>query len=457
MSWSSRAMNSIEKKVGAALLAMIRARRKAVSAPQVAGQARSGAIAPAKLREARFSDFDAVAELKQRWGLNADSFENWERLWRRNPALAASEVKRPIGWVLEADGSIVGYLGNISLLYRYGGKTLTAVTAHGLVVDPRYRAVGVSLVAAYFRQKTVDLFISTSAIEEVGKIALAFKASPVPQPEYDTALFWVLRPYSFAGALMQKLRLSPALARIGSVLVAVAVGADKILRRRWPKRIPTPYTVNEIGIDDIGDDFHDLWAEKQKEGCRLLAERTPDALRWHFDVPGDRGCARVLCCYRNDQLLGYTVVRTDTKEENGLRTSIIADMVARNDDPEIVTALWASAYDHAQHAGSYILEVLGFPPVVRKVASAWQPYRRKYPACPFYYKAADPVFHKMLSDPTFWYASPFDGDATLIRPSYSSSVPRRTCEMQMQTDFNTEDSARNIVSDVLEREHTEVL
>ena len=84
------------------------------------------------------------------------------------------------------------------------GKTLAAVTAHGLVVDPAYRAMSVTLVSAFFRQKAVDLFVSTSAIEAVGKIALAFKSSPLPQADYDTALFWVLKPYSFARVLMQK-------------------------------------------------------------------------------------------------------------------------------------------------------------------------------------------------------------------------------------------------------------
>jgi hypothetical protein len=444
-------MISIEKKVTSAILKMIRARRTASSAPQGDLPVHSAAaIAPAKLREARFSDFHAVAELKQRWGLNPDSFENWERLWRRNPALAQSNLERPIGWVLEADGAVVGYLGNVSLLYRYGDKTLTAATAHGLVVDPPYRAVGLTLVAAFFRQKSVDLFISTTAIEAVGKIALAFKSSPLPQPDYDTAFFWVLRPYGFARGLVKKLKLGPALSQIGSVLTALAVGTDKILRRRWVRKSSTGFTVREIGVDDIGNDFQDLWTAKQAEARCLLADRSPATLRWHFEIPGDRGSARVLCCYQQTELVGYTVVRIDTNQETGLRTSIIADLVAKQDDPEVVGVLWAAAYDTAKHAGSHILEVLGFPPNIRQVGLKWHPYRRKYPACPFYYKAADPVLHKALSDGTAWYASPFDGDATLIRPSYSTSASSAISKTRMQ------DASSPIVPNVLEQEHSEV-
>jgi hypothetical protein len=430
---------------------MIRARRTASAVPPGDFPVpSSAAIAPAKLREARVSDFHAVAQLKQRWGLNPDSLENWERLWRQNPALAQSRLERPIGWVLEADGAVVGYLGNISLLYRYGDKTLAAATAHGLVVDPPYRAVGLTLVAAFFRQKSVDLYISTTAIEAVGKIALAFKSSPLPQPDYDTALFWVLRPYGFAHGLLKKLKLGSALSQIGSALTALSVGTDKILRRRWVRQSSTGFTVREISVNDIGDDFQDLWAAKQDEGRRLLADRSPATLRWHFEIPGDRGSARVLCCYKQAELVGYTVVRSDTNQETGLRTSIIADLVAKQDDPEVVRVLWAAAYDTAKHAGSHILEVLGFPPSIRQVGLKWHPYRRKYPACPFFYKATDPLLHKALSDGAAWYASPFDGDATLIRPSYSTSAPPATSKIRVQAASN------NIAPNIIEPEHTEV-
>jgi len=276
-------MSAIEKTIGGAILKRIRARRAAASAQDVDLRARdSAATAPATLREARFSDFQAVADLKQKWGLNAESIENWERLWQRNPALVKGDPERPSGWVLEAAGAVVGYLGNISLLYRYDDKTLTAATAHGLVVDPAYRSLGLTLVAAYFRQKSVDLFISTSAIENVGKIALAFKSSAVPQQDYSTVLFWVLRPYGFGRALVKKLNLGPVLAQVSSVFVAIAVAGDKIVRRRRPRvsttaRPSAQLSVSQIQMDEVGADFQTLWTAKQKEGCRLLADRSPAA------------------------------------------------------------------------------------------------------------------------------------------------------------------------------------
>jgi hypothetical protein len=434
-------MGRIQEKITASILSMIRTRRKSASASQddLRFQPASG-LAPAKVREASFSDFNAVAALKQRWGLGADSFENWERLWRQNPALTDSKSNRPIGWVLEANGVVVGYLGNISLLCRYGDRTLTAATSHGLVVEPSYRAVALSLVATFFRQKAVDLFISTSAIESVGKIALAFKSSAVPQPDYDTVLFWVLQPRPFAQALMKKLQLKSAASRAGGILTSIAVGADKILRQRWPRPSSRVFEMKEISVHDIGDDFQSLWLEKSNQASRVFTNRSPAALKWHYLIPGDRGVVRVICGYQNEELVGYAVVRSDLDEESGLNKSLIADLIARRDDPEIIRALCVAAYKHAKSIGSDILEVAGFPPGIRNVFWQWNPYRRKLPSCPYYFKAADPALQQALSSATAWYACPFDGDATLIRPSYSTSVLSGSSAKRTEVSDNKEGS-----------------
>ena len=266
--------------------------------------------------------------------------------------------------------------------------------------------------AAFYRQRSVDLYLNTTAIEASGKISRAFNADPLPQADYETVLFWVLQPYPFAQAVMKKLRLRPTLSHLGAMLASLAVRADKILRRRWPRRCSTCFAVSEISVSDIGDDFQALWIEKLNERPRLLADRSPALLRWHFEIPPDGGTVRVLCCYKNSELLGYAVIRNDQDRATGLLRSMIADTLAKQDDPAVLRALWAAAYDHARHVGSDLLEVLGFPYDIRQVCSQWKPYQwTKDP--PFYYKAADPMLHQTLSDGMAWYATPFDGDGTL--------------------------------------------
>jgi hypothetical protein len=417
-------MGSFLEKISTAILARIRKRRTSPSPADNNHGPSTLEPPPAKLREATFADFDGVSELKQRSGIVADSPENWTRLWRANPALAGTAANRPIGWVLEAGGEIVGYIGNISLQCRYGNKTLSAVATHGFCADPAYRAVALSLASAFYRQKSVDFFVSSSAIEVSGKMALAYKCAAVPQPEYDTVLFWVLRPHSFARILMKELAVRSAISPIASVFVALVVAGDRIFRRRWPTCASTALTVSDGGLNAIGSDIGELWTEKLKEATRLYADRAPEVLRWHFEIPGDRGSVRIFRCHEDGKLKGYAILRSDVDPRDGIRRSIIADLIAKQDDPAVVRALWVAAYEHAKAVGSEILEVQGYPSYIREVSSDWRPYRRKYPACPYYYRATDPELHKALSNPAAWYACPYDGDATLIRPSYPSSDVR---------------------------------
>lgn len=406
---------SFEKKIIASILTRIRENRRTPSSKDIAPGFQSvEGLPPAQIREAALSDCTAVTELKRRWGLIPDTFENWQKLWVRNPALEQAGPHRPLGWVLEAAGAVVGYLGNISSTYSYGDKTLTAVTAHGLVVEPSYRATSLTLSAAFFRQTSVDLLLGTTAIEAVGKLSLAFRSNPLPQPDYDTVLFWVLRTPLFARSVARKLRLRPVLAYCASTVGSLAVAADKLIRRRWPRGSTRNLDVKRIEVREIGGDFETLWKAKRDEGLLLLADRRPSTLRWHFDIPGDRATTSVFCCYDNQALVGYLVIRHEPNPGDSPRRSVVCDMIALSNRSDIVRALFVAAYDEAKRAGSHILEVIGFPSKIRKVLLRWNPYQRKFPACPFYYKAVDPSFHDELSNEAVWFASPYDGDTTLM-------------------------------------------
>ena len=406
-------MASIETIVRNVVLEKIRSRRDSPS--ELDGDsAGTTPRAPARLREAKLSDYAAITDLKRRWGLTPDSLENWEHLWRHNPALKHMQTNRAIGWVLEAEGKVVGYLASISSLYRFGDKTLTAVIGSGFVAEPAYRALTVKLMGAFYAQKPVDLYISTTAIESTGKIACAFGCVPMPQEDYEKVLFWVLRPYPFVQTVMKKLQIKRSIIQVLSPFASLALGIDKLFRGRWPRRSATDLTVSEIKPNEIGNDFEILWNEKLSEGKRLLADRSLESLRWHYDVPGDQSKTIVLCCRKDDRLIGYLAIRDEAGLANGLRRSLIADILVKQDDPETLKALIVAAYKHAKHAGSDVLEVLGFPAGIRRQCAQWNPYIRTFPATPFYYKGATPALHKELADGAVWYGTPFDGDTTLM-------------------------------------------
>jgi hypothetical protein len=402
-------MSVIEKKIADLVLRRVRQVRS-----EEEHKALDSAVKTAKkatVREAQFPDCERVCALNSKLGLGPDSPENWKRLWQDNPAIGTEE-KAVIGWVLVASDEIVGFLGSIPMLYEYEGQTLKAGATCRLAVEPEYRAFTHLLVTSFFRQK-VDLFLDTTATVSAGKIMMAFKAVELPQKDYGKVLFWILDPGSFTKSVFKRLGINSSLKGIGSALASVAVQADMGLRRRPRGAKSGRYTIAETGVNDLGDEFQQFWSNKSRGVSRLRAKRTSSIMRWHFDPPGNSRVTRVLGCYLGSRLVGYGVVRHDHPASDGLRRSIIADLMIDESAPQVMDPLLAAIIRSAKDAGSHVLEVMGFPLEIREKFLQWKPYSRDYPACPYLYKARDPVLHQKLANENAWYACPFDGDATL--------------------------------------------
>jgi len=364
-------------------------------------------------REAQFSDFEAIAALKSRSGLSLDSLENWQRIWQRNPALNRTKARLPIGWVQESeDGQIVGYLGSVPLLYQLGDETLMATATTGLVADPAYRSRSLGLVGSFFRQ-SCDLYLDTTATPAAAKIMLAFKAQEVPQLDYGILFFWVIEAEAFLRATMRKLQVNENLGSIGAFFGSPLLQSDTFLRGRRPRSGSTQFTCRDLGPEQIGDDFQDLWLRKLQEPRRLLAWRTPEVLRWHFLVPNSGRKTCVLACYSNSRLQGYLILVIGRDPNLDLHKATVADLIAAADDPAVIRELLAVAYDFAKKERCDVLELLGFPQEIRRVCEESRPHRRAYPACPFLYKTGRTELRDVLIHEKAWYACPFDGDATL--------------------------------------------
>jgi hypothetical protein len=405
---------SLEKRIVASILSRIRESRTDAGSTDAVRLPVADHLPAARLRQATPDDANAVIELKRQWGLIPDPRENWDKLWRTNPALKDADPRRPIGWVLDTDHALVGYIGSVPSTYYWGDEILSAATGHALVVEPGYRATSVALNSAFFRQKYVDLYLGTTAIEAVDKISKIFKCDQLPQPDYDTVLFWILRAQPFADVVAKKLNLGKPASYVAGALGSVALAADKTLRRRWPRRSKSSLEVSAIKPSEIDDDFDQLWYAKRAERKRLLADRSAATLRWHFDIPGDRSVLEVLCCREGRDLQGYMILRHEPAPDNGPRRSIVSDIFVLQDRRDVIENLFVAAYEQSKRAGSHVFEVVGFPQSIRTVLQQWSPYERRFPACPFHFKAAGAAFHQALMDPAVWYAGPYDGDTTLM-------------------------------------------
>src|SRR5436189_6452939 len=78
-----------------------------------------------KLREARFEDYEQIAELESRFGLTAKPYAEWVHLWQATPLYRKLKADSPIGWVLEdEDGKIVASMANMQSFYELDGRNV---------------------------------------------------------------------------------------------------------------------------------------------------------------------------------------------------------------------------------------------------------------------------------------------------------------------------------------------
>ena len=408
-------MSSLEKKLVRAVLNRIRARRAiSVEADNLRAAESSRASGTLTLRNAQLSDFQSVSELKGRYGIVVDPPDNWNRLWRNNPATAGMTSEPVIGWVLESQGGIVGYLGNIHLTYWYGCKPLTAAVGSGLVVEPSYRLFAMRLVKAFFEQKGVDLYLGTTVIEPVLKMSQCFGAALLPQTGCDLVYFWVLRPYQFAESMTKKMRLSKPFEHLSRPALQFALRADRILRKRKPTGVSRSLSVTERNISEVAQELEVFSVQKRGERTRIFADRSAQILRWHFEIPGFQGTVRLVCCYDAEKLVGYAVICTNSRDVDGLRRTKVADILASQDDPDVLRSLLVAAYSRAVRDGSDLFEIACAPVEVQAAIAGWKPYVRSLPSPQFFYKAVDQQVHKALALGSAWYASAYDGDTSLM-------------------------------------------
>lgn len=407
-------MTTVQEKLTEAVLATIRSRRNGqASRPVEAHSAPASSQSPVSLRMAEFSDFQAVARLGQRLGQGADSEENWRRLWINNPAVQSGRAASRIGWVMETGGNIVGFFGTIPLLCEFQGSTLVSAASCRFAVEPEFRSSAYLLVSSFLRQKDVDLFLNTTATPAAGKMMQALKAAPVPQEDYGTVLFWILDRRRFVEAVLHKIAMRPAVARAGGLVGSAALWGDAQLQRRFPQSASSGHDISEGGLDELPAELDSFCDEQIRSRPRLFGKRNSAILQWHFSPPGSKKVCRVFICRKNNRIQGYVVTRQELDPSTGLRRSTVADLLVSDDDPKTVCALIAAARASAMQSGNHVLEIMGFPRTIRRTLLELKPYSRRYPACPYFYKARDRALHEQLSNADAWYACAFDGDATL--------------------------------------------
>lgn len=370
------------------------------------------------LREAEYEDCEPATALLRELGLvipgqRDDIRSHWRRFWIDNPALAVAESPPGRGWLLEDDGAMVGFFGNVPLLYDYAGQPVIVACASKWGVAKPYRSETARLADCYFKQKNVDLLLVTTGIKPTGRIFRRYGGLPVPQPAYDHILFWILDPAAYLKAGLIRKGTGPRTASLACRLGGPVLTA--ITRMAKSNRIIQKTKIDIVEIGRIDDEFDDLWRRKRDEANRFYACRSAECLRWHFGAASLAEKTRILVCRTARGLGGYVAVMREDVPEIGLKRLKIVDLFVANNDENVIDNLLQAAREVGISDGCHVLELIGLPIGLRQeIIRRQAPWSRKMPVWPVFYKGLTDDFRQPSGSEDFWYVTAYDGDTAIF-------------------------------------------
>ena len=365
---------------------------------------------PPRIREATFDDYPQIAALEAQYGLHPKLYEEWEHLWLENPVFRNLRAW-PIGWVCESeDDGIVGYIGNIPLGYEFDGQPLLAATSRSLVVDSRYRPYAFSLLACFFNQKNVDLFLNTSVNEKVVKLQELFGAQRVPSGRWDRSAFWITNYRGFTASVLEKSGF------LGSEALSYPVSAGLFFRDELTGRgLRGPAGKREARFCSEFDERFDMFWERLRRSSpdRLLAVRSRATLQWHFQYALTRKDAWVLTVGGQDGISAYAVFCRQDNPAFRLSRIRLIDFQSLDGSAERLKPILTLALERCQQEGIHMLEAVGFSAEKQLAIEKLASYQRELSSWRYFYKADGPYLASILTRPQAWDATCYDGDCSL--------------------------------------------
>jgi hypothetical protein len=370
-----------------------------------------GASAVPRLREASFDDHPQIARLQAERDMHVRSCEEWRHLWEENPAYLDMNGKWPIGWVLQAGGDIVGYVGNIPVRYELDGRQVIAACGYSWVVTPAYSAYSILLLHEYLQQKNAALCISTTAGAISYKAHVALGAVPVQAGAWDRSSVWITGYTGFVASWLRRKKWP--MADVTSYLISPALYARDALRTSGVRNRSANGHVAIECWEQFDERFDEFWQELRAENPgKLLAERSRRALEWHFRFARRANKLWIAAVREGTSLRAYAIFQLLSKPTDDVKRLALIDFQFTGDRATLFYPVLEWALDRCSSSGIHVLETIGLCPIGIGDVSALAPYAIPQETKPLY-KALDTTLAARLSNPTVWALSLFDGDASV--------------------------------------------
>jgi len=251
------------------------------------------------VRPFHFDDLSDVAALHRRVGWPMRSEAGWR--WMA-AAPGQAETGAPLGWVLTGDDDRpAAFLGNMVRRFRRGEAVVYGATGHSIIVPPEARGGSRALIDAFMAQPGLFARYTFNANARSAPLYGRHGLSPWPVETAGLKLSWVVDPVScvMAKGLRWVVDRSPALARsIGERLTNPRVDQGRAIG--WPDGIAP--------VADFSDTstYAAFWSGLL-DAPRLMADRSPETLRWLMADPDAPRPPLALSFQRDGRITGFAL------------------------------------------------------------------------------------------------------------------------------------------------------
>lgn len=374
----------------------------AVAQPKVQSKPRPST----EICEATLADYEPIAALLSRNGLEVKPREEWEHLWINNPVLKKLP-NCPIGWVVRNGAETVGFLGCIPVSYCFKGREIIGASFHSFCLDASHRGHGLLLLNRLLEcDAAVEYLVGSTANASSSKVLERSGIPRVPTGDWENSAYWITNYAGFLESALAKRSWSKFLAYPGATVLALR---DQFAKGRGPRQRHELHTCS--GFDQR---FAVFWEElKHAYPDRFLATRSREVLDWHFKFALKQDRAWIVTQEDGARIVAYAVFYRHDNPEINLKRIRLVDFQTLHGDRSVLVSILALGLRRCRDEGIHMLEAVGFRPDKQCVIDSVAPHRRQLPGWLYYYRTRNQALHQELQDPNVWEPSQFDGDASL--------------------------------------------
>ena len=341
-------------------------------------------------------------------------------LWKWLDSNPARHPETPLGWVIDNDGRIDGFIGSFRQQYYRGRTRLQAATSYWVIVSPRAKGSLKQLIVPFLEQKDVFAVSILNANELGSPIYRKLGLQAFPEQTATVKLSWIEGPTltllarMLRGAINRWPSLIPI---IGERFTPQSANLLDPRHIKWPQKVHL--------ITDLSDNsaYAQFWTNLRAQE-HLVADRSPATLRWRTSQPSFAARPLLLGYHEAGGISAYAMAIISKTGPVDVPTLEIIDMVSLDKaSPEAIPTLIRALKKATVKMGALKLRLhLVSPDLLEKLG----PYaRRAYDEGGWGHAFAH--FNAPREQFADWQPTPYEGSYSysLRQPQLRPVKPRR--------------------------------